>query len=198
MRTKQTGRLEVITGPMFSGKSTELIRLLEREEYAGRKTVIFKPEIDNRYRKKHVVTHKGVSHEAVVVEAGRKGLERMERIAREFDAIGIDEAQFFKDGKALIRLADSLADEGKTVIVALLNRSHLGEPFGSAPEIIARADYAHMLTAVCSRCGSEATFTQRIDSNGKEVFGKLIEVGGKESYEPRCRRCFVKPPSSAM
>ena len=107
--------------------------------------------------------------------------------------VAIDEAQLFKEGKELIRLADSLADSGKTVIVSLLNRSHLGEPFGDAPEMMTRADYVITLTAVCRQCGGEAAFTQRIDSEGKPVFGELIEIGGKENHEPRCRSCFVRP-----
>ncbi|MDE1854836.1 MAG: thymidine kinase [Candidatus Micrarchaeota archaeon] len=193
MHAKKCGRLEVIAGPMFSGKTTELIRLLEREEYAGKTTVMFKPEVDNRYHERNVVTHKGASHEALVVSSGGRGLGQIEKLGKGFEVVGIDEAQFFRNGKELIRIADSLADMGKTVIVSLLNRSHLGEPFGDAPEMIARADYVRMLTAVCRKCGNDATFTQRVDQNGREIFGKLVEVEGKDSYEPRCRDCFVKP-----
>lgn len=192
MQKEKNGKLVVITGPMFSGKTSELIRLLEREKFAGRKTVMFKPDIDKRYHESNVVTHKGASHEAMPVSPGASGAEQIEGQGADFDAIGIDEAQFFEDGKALVRAADSLADRGKTVYVSLLNRSHLGEPFGGAPEMLARADYVYSLTAICRKCGEEATFTQRI-GDGKEVFGELIQVGGKDSYEPRCRKCFVRP-----
>ena len=197
MRTTKNGRLVVVTGPMFSGKTSELIRLLERERFAGRKAVMFKPDIDNRYHERNVVTHKGDSHEAMPVSAGAEGAEQIGRLGKEFDAIGIDEAQFFEDGKALIRVADSLADMGKTIYLSLLNRSHTGEPFRDAPEMMARADYVYSLTAICRQCGKEATFTQRISESGKETFGELIQVGGKNSYEPRCRNCFVRPQHQA-
>ncbi|MDE1873630.1 MAG: thymidine kinase [Candidatus Micrarchaeota archaeon] len=193
MQAKKNGKLVVITGPMFSGKTSELIRLLERESIAGRKTIMFKPEVDKRYDESSVVTHKGASSEATAVDGGPTGTARVKEVGSGFDAVGIDEAQFFEDMGGLIRAADSLAGMGKTVYVSLLNRSHTGEPFGDAPELLARADYVYSLTAICRRCGNEATFTQRLGDDGKETFGELVKLGGRESYEPRCRGCFIRP-----
>lgn len=190
--TGRSGRIIAITGPMFSGKTSRLIEFLEREELAGRSVVLFKPEIDNRYGEDSVSTHKGMKLPARRVNISMEGIKQIEDSGKGFEAIGIDEAEFWSDGAALAKVLDRLADSGKTVYVSLLNRSHRGEPFGNASEILARTDTVHSLTAICVRCGGEATFTQRV-RNGKEVFGELIQIGGKDSYEPRCRNCFVRP-----
>ncbi|MEM0118411.1 MAG: hypothetical protein QXX17_01380 [Conexivisphaerales archaeon] len=193
MQENRKGKLVVISGPMFSGKTSRLIELLEREMIAGRKIELFKPEIDSRYSQAEVVTHKGARLPAKVISLDERGIEAMTGYARGVNAIGVDEAQFWPSSTALPEKLDELAFSGKSVYVSVLNRDHAGLPFGIAMELMARADYVQSLNAVCAKCGSDdAYFTQRVVA-GKEVFGERVKIGGKELYEPRCRACFVKP-----
>jgi thymidine kinase len=189
------GKLITITGPMFSGKTSRLIELLEREILAGRNTLLFKPEIDKRYDTTYVTTHKGTRLPAIVLNVNNEGVRKIYDLSKNVDAIGIDEAQFWNHDSILPETVDKIASENKIVYIATLNKNHLGEPFKTSMEIIARSDQVYSLTAVCARCGEDATFTQRI-MNGKEVFGEQIKIGGMESYEPRCRKCFVYPEKS--
>jgi len=193
MEGYRKGKLVVISGPMFSGKTSRLIELLEREMIAGRKIELFKPEIDKRYSQAEVVTHKGAKLPARVLPLSEEGVSKIFEYGKAVDAIGIDEAQFWPSTSKLPERVDELAFTGKMVYVSVLNRDHAGLPFGVAMELMARADHIQSLNAVCAKCGGDdAYFTQRVIA-GKEVFGERVKVGGKELYEPRCRRCFVKP-----
>lgn len=176
---------------MFAGKTSRLIELLEREVYAGHKIVLFKPQVDHRYSDTDVVTHKGEKLSAITLPTTESGLDQIRKIPDDIDVIGVDEGQFWPAALKLANVLDELAYKGKTVYVAILNKDHFGKPFNNI-DILARADYIHSLTAICKKCGHEATFVQRI-RDGKEVFGIQVEVGGMESYEPRCRNCFVRP-----
>ncbi len=185
--------LEVIIGPMFSGKTSELIRLVEREVYAKRTGAIFKPAFDRRYSSKQVVTHNGLRYEAYSVASNAEGLRRIEKLAagNELDAIGVDEVQFFPE--SIVALLDRLAYK-KRVIACGLNMNFKAEPFTTTMALAARADRVRYLSAVCVVCGQEATRTQRlIGGRPAPKDSPVIVVGGKEMYEPRCRTCFVPP-----
>lgn len=205
MRQVDCGKLTVISGPMFSGKTSRLMELLEREYLAGNETVLFKPEIDNRYAndvsvdanngldaaKGHVYSHKHIRMPAHPIRMDENASESMHELIGNAKVIGIDEAQFFGADTRLAILLDNLANRGRNVYISILNKDHKGNSFGQSAEFLSRADAIHSLTAVCAKCKSDnATFTQRV-VDGKEVFGELIRVGGKDSYEPRCRACFV-------
>jgi thymidine kinase len=185
--------LEVIIGPMFSGKTSELIRLVEREVYAKRKGAIFKIAFDRRYSEKQVVTHNGLRYDAYSIASSGEGLKKIEEVASTngLDAIGVDEINFFPEG--VVGLLDRLADE-KKVIACGLNLDFRAEPFATTMELAARADRVRYLSAVCVVCGQEATRTQRL-IGGKPApkESPIIVVGGKEMYEPRCRDCFERP-----
>ncbi len=186
--------LEVIIGPMFSGKTSELIRLVEREVYAKKKGAIFKVDFDRRYSEKEVVTHNGLRYDAYSVASTDEGVRRIEEVAEssDLDAIGVDEVNFFPH--SIIGLLDSLA-AARRVIACGLNLNFKAEPFPTTMELAARADTVRYLSAVCVVCGREATRTQRLTA-GKPApkDSPLIAVGGKEMYEPRCRSCY-SPPS---
>lgn len=185
--------LEVIMGPMFSGKTSELIRLVEREIYAKRKGAIFKIAFDKRYSTRQVATHNGLRYDAYSVASSEDGLKKIEQVATSngLDAIGVDEVNFFPD--SVVGLLDRLA-ESKKVIACGLNLDFKAEPFRTTMELAARADRVRYLSAVCVVCGQEATRTQRL-IGGKPAprNSPLIVVGGKEMYEPRCRNCYSTP-----
>ncbi|BCS91221.1 MAG: thymidine kinase [Candidatus Micrarchaeota archaeon] len=182
------GKLVVITGPMFAGKTSRLIQLLKRESYAGHKVILFKPDIDDRYSLDKVVSHDGLGLDAVRVKTDKDGVEVIRDKAASYDVIGIDEAQFWSDDSGLEKLVNELANSRKLVYLATLNRDYKGVPFSIAQKVLAIADEIHSLTAVCAVCGEEAAFTYRKISNSNE----RILVGGKDIYEPRCRECFNK------
>ncbi len=192
-----SGQLVVIDGPMFSGKTSRLLELLERELIAGRKIELFKPQIDARYSPSEVVTHKGLKLPAKVVPITKAGVKLIADMSAGVDVIGVDEAQFWPTKVELPRQLEGMSYLGKRVYVSVLNRDHTGEPFGNAMELLARADVIHSLSAVCVKCGNDAYFTQRT-SEGREIFGAQVVVGGKELYEPRCRSCYVRPPDSSF
>jgi thymidine kinase len=185
--------LEVIIGPMFSGKTSELIRLVEREVYAKKKGAIFKIAFDDRYSAKQVVTHNGLRYDAYSVANTQEGLRKIEAVARSngLDAIGVDEVNFFP--LRVVPLLDDLAQH-KKVIACGLNLNFRAEPFQTTMELAARADRVRYLSAVCVVCGQEATRTQRL-IGGKPAprNSPVIVVGGKELYEPRCRSCYQPP-----
>jgi len=185
--------LEVIIGPMFSGKTSELIRLVEREVYAKKKGAIFKMAFDKRYSARQVVTHNGLRYGAYTVASSKKGLDKIDELVKtkRLDAIGVDEVNFFPE--ALVGLLDRLADT-KRVIACGLNMNFRAEPFPTTMHLAARADRVRYLSAVCVVCGQEATRTQRL-IGGKPApkDSPTIVVGGKEMYEPRCRTCYVPP-----
>lgn len=174
------GWIEVICGPMFSGKSEELIRRLRRARIARKRVQVFKPVLDNRYSEEEIVSHADSRMPSqVVADAGeiRRLLDWRTQV------VGVDEANFF--GTELIEIAGQLADSGKQVIVAGLDTDFLGRPFEPIPALLALAESITKTLAICMRCGNPAKHTQRlIESND------LIVVGATESYEARCRRCF--------
>src|SRR3954451_23380440 len=178
------GWLEVVCGPMFSGKSEEMIRRLRRAEIAGQRVVIFKPRIDDRYDVDDVVSHAGIRMRAVPVD----GVAEMQERARGFDVVGIDEAQFFEHELVASTLA--LANRGARVIAAGLDQDFRRLPFGPMPELLAHAEFVDKLQAVCHRCGGGATTTQRlVDGRPAPYSGATIVVGELDAYEARCRDC---------
>ncbi|NJE49953.1 MULTISPECIES: thymidine kinase [unclassified Thermococcus] len=182
------GFLEVITGPMFAGKTSELIKRIERQAYAKRKVALFKPSIDDRYSRSDVVAHNGLRYRAYVVPTSEEGVERIVELTRKegFDVIGIDEVQFFPMG--IVDALNELADDGVYVIASGLNLDFKAEPFPVMKELLVRADNIVYLTAVCTVCGRPATRSQRlIDGKPAPRDSPVIMVGGKESYEARCR-----------
>ncbi|RAK09831.1 thymidine kinase [Halanaerobium saccharolyticum] len=183
----KSGWLEVITGPMYCGKSEELIRRLRRVKIAKQKVKVFKPVLDDRYSKKDVVSHSGNSIEAVPVDHPEEILERIDAAV---DVVGIDEAQFFHED--LVEICENLADRGIRVILAGLDRDFRNQPFGPMPELMARAEYVDKLHAICIQCGEPASRTQRlIDGEPAAADDPVILVGASEVYEARCRSCHA-------
>lgn len=177
------GSIEVICGSMFSGKSEELIRRVRRVQIARKKVQIFKPLIDMRYQPKYVYSHDGSKIEAVCIE---KAAEIVSEIKPDTDVVAIDEAQFFD--RQIVEVCQSLADQGKRVIVAGLDQDFRGEPFGSMPELLSLAEYVDKLHAICMVCGKPATRTQRlIHGKPADYNDPTILIGARERYEARCR-----------
>jgi len=178
--TGNIGWIEVICGPMFSGKSEELIRRLRRAMIARKRVEVFKPVIDDRYSVDEIVSHGDLRmHSQVVKEAS----EIAHRLDWRSEVVGIDEANFM--GNGLIDTAQRLADSGKQVIISGLDTDYLGRPFAPIPELLALAESITKTLAICVRCGNPAKHTQRL--RGSE---DLIVVGAADMYEARCRRCF--------
>jgi thymidine kinase len=174
------GWIEVIVGPMFSGKSEELIRRLRRAEYGRQRVQIFKPVIDQRYAKNGIVSHSGLE---IASELVRTGSEVLEKVAPRTEVVGIDEAQFL--GETIIDACSRLAELGKRVIVAGLDTDFMGRPFEPMPRLLAVAEEITKLLAICMSCGNPAVHTQRLVASEE-----LIVVGATGMYEARCRRCF--------
>ena len=178
---------------MFSGKTSELIRLVEREVFAKRKGAIFKIAFDKRYSARQVVTHNGLRYDAYTVASSVEGLQKIEELtaSQGLDVIGVDEVNFFPE--ALVGVLDGLADT-RRVIACGLNLNFRAEPFPTTMQLAARADRVRYLSAVCVVCGQEATRTQRlIAGRPAPRDSPIIIVGGKEMYEPRCRTCYAPP-----
>ncbi len=197
----QPGHLEVVCGPMFSGKSEELIRRVTRALIAKQQVKVFKPAIDDRYHSTQIASHAGRMAEALAVRDSDHAREHLGLAPKEAlfglaapvtteiplpQVVAFDEAQFFDAG--VVPLALELAGAGVRVILAGLDTDFRGEPFGPMPEMLARAEHVEKLTAVCVVCGAPATRTQRL-VNGKPAHyaDPIILVGASESYEPRCR-----------
>jgi thymidine kinase len=179
------GWLEVVCGPMFSGKSEELIRRLRRAEIAGQRTVIVKPRIDDRYDVTHVVSHSGARVRAVAAESAAEVL----RLAEGYDVVGVDEAQFFDEG--IVPAIMTIVGRGARVVAAGLDTDFRHEPFGSMPTLLALAEFVDKLQAVCHRCGGPATRTQRlVDGEPAPFGGETIQVGALDAYEARCAACY--------
>jgi thymidine kinase len=174
------GWIEVIVGPMFSGKSEELIRRLRRAEIGKQRVQIFKPVIDQRYSKNGIVSHSGLE---IASELVNSGAEILEKVAPRTEVVGIDEAQFL--GESIVTDASHLAELGKRVIVAGLDTDFMGRPFEPMPRLLAVAEEITKLLAICMRCGNPAVHTQRLVASEE-----LIVVGAGGMYEARCRRCF--------
>src|SRR5215213_278211 len=175
------GWIEVIAGSMFSGKSEELIRRLRRARIARLKVQVFKPEIDVRFSRDHIVSHSEMRHESNAV---RTASEILELVDPATEVVGIDEAQFFDND--LVDVVNLLATRGVRVIVAGLDQDYTGRPFEPMPQLLAVAEYITKTHAICVRCGQLANYSQRI----VEVEGQVV-VGASDAYEARCRRCFV-------
>jgi len=179
----QPGRMEVITGPMFSGKSEELIRRLKRAQIARLRIASFKPEIDLRYQPDAISSHSAQTIRAVAVRDVDRLRAVIFRALDTVDVVGIDEAQFFDE--LLVGLAMELVEAGKRVVLAGLDTTFAGEPFAPMPALMAIADEVVKLSAVCMVCGAPAIHTQRLGASQQ-----LVMVGASGMYEARCRACF--------
>ena len=186
----QKGRLEVICGSMFSGKTEELMRRLRRSEYAKLQVITIKHAIDNRGAFSCIISHNGEKREAHPITDCDEGLSMLSKLVNEpVDVIGIDEIQFFS--QETIRVIQQLVAAGKRIIVSGLDLDFRGEPFGIVPTLMALADDVVKLRAICMCCGADAFQTQRlVDGKPARYDDETICVGAKELYEARCRTCF--------
>jgi thymidine kinase len=182
-----SGWIEVIAGPMFSGKSEELIRRLRRAAIARLRLQVFKPALDNRYSESDVVSHSQWRAPSAAVSRAEDILGRLDPRT---EVVGIDEAQFFDD--ALPQVCRHVADLGKRVIVAGLDMDYRAVPFGPMPVLLAIAEQVQKITAICARCGAQAAYTQRLIASEQQVV-----VGASGVYEARCRRCH-EPEGAAI
>ena len=174
------GWIEVIVGSMFSGKTEELIRRVRRAEIARQKVQIFKPTVDTRFGDDDIVSHSEMRIASCAVGSARALLDLVEA---DTEVVGIDEGQFFDQD--LPAVCNALADRGKRVIVAGLDKDYLGKPFEPMPQLLAIAEYITKTLAICMVCGNPANHTQRLVSSGDRVL-----VGAQGMYEARCRVCF--------
>jgi thymidine kinase len=179
-RRADQGWIEVIAGPMFSGKSEELIRRVTRYHLARVPTQTFKPALDTRYAEAEVVSHSKMSTKATPVADSDELLRAVEDRTV---VVGIDEGQFFDDG--LVEVAALLAGAGKNLIIAGLDLDYLGRPFEPIPSLMLRAEYVTKSLAVCHRCGGPGLFTQRVVQSDE-----LVVLGATDAYEARCRHCY--------
>lgn len=175
------GWIEVICGSMFSGKTEELIRRLKRAKIANLKVEIFKPVVDIRFHQQNIVSHDENAIFSTPVEHSQSLLLP----ANDVHVIGIDEAQFFDN--QLPEVCDQLALQGTRVIIAGLDMDYLGNPFGSMPYLLAKADYITKLHAICVKCGNIANYSYRKSENEDQIL-----LGERNLYEPRCRYCYYK------
>ena len=183
------GNIEVVTGSMFSGKTSELIRRLRLCLLAKKKVQVFKSHRDNRYKDEALVSHDGFELPGAAV---RHAVDILKLIEPETKAVGIDEAQFFDLG--LISVCEMLANRGLRVIVAGLDTDYRGEPFEVMAHLLARAESVTKNLAICSQCGEEAHYSQLLKGDASE----RVIVGAADRYEARCRRCFVAPQAVAI
>ena len=177
---RHSGWIEVVCGPMFSGKTEELIRRLKLALIAKQTVQIFKPITDNRYSKEHIVSHDNQKFLCTPVKSSKDILDKMRDHTR---VIAVDEAQFFDDG--VTEICHKLANNGKRVIVAGLDQDYLGNPFGPMPRLMAMAESVLKLKAICMVCGGLASKSQRLTAESGQVL-----VGEKDKYEARCRACY--------
>lgn len=179
--TRRRGRIEVICGSMFSGKTEELIRRLKRAKFARQRVEIFKPAMDTRYSEEEVVSHDSNSIASTPIDSSASIL----LFSSDKDVVGIDEAQFFDEG--LVDVCNQLADNGIRVIVAGLDMDFKRIPFGPIPALLAIADEVTKVHAICVKCGNLAYATHRITKSDKRVL-----LGEKTDYEPLCRACYME------
>ncbi|MHA8049502.1 thymidine kinase [Aquirufa sp. ROCK-SH2] len=175
------GWIEVVCGSMFSGKTEELIRRLKRAKIAQLQVEIFKPASDIRYHEEDIVSHNQNSIRSTPVLSASEIL----LLAGDCDVVGLDEAQFFDD--QIVEVCNTLANQGKRVIVAGLDMDFKGLPFGSMPSLMAIAEYVTKVHAVCVQCGGVANYSYRTVNQNQTVL-----LGEMDSYEARCRTCFNK------
>ena len=179
---REYGWIEVVCGGMFSGKTEELIRRAKRAHIAGQKVVVVKPALDKRYSDTEVVSHNETALPSILVDTA----DQIVLLTGDARVVCIDEAQFFDD--RVVDVANSLANDGKRVIVAGLDMDFKGQPFGPMPYLLAIAEYVTKLHAVCAESGTMAHYSQRV----VEKEGQVL-VGEYDAYEPRARHCF-RPP----
>ena len=180
IRPQHCGWIEVVTGSMFSGKTEELIRRLRRAQIARQRVQVFKPGIDSRFGDDHITSHSEMRLRSDNVATSR---ELLERVSDDTEVVGIDEGQFFD--AELPAVCNTLADQGKRVIVAGLDQDYLGKPFEPMPQLLAIAEYITKTLAICVVCGNPANHTQRLVVSSERVL-----VGASGTYEARCRSCF--------
>lgn len=173
------GWIEVICGSMFSGKTEELIRRINRVKFAKLEFEIYKPAMDTRYSEVDVVSHNANAVQSIAIENAQNIL----LMTQYPEVVAIDEAQFFDE--SIIDVCQSLAAKGIRVIIAGLDMDYLGKPFGPMPQLMAIADYVTKLHAICVHCGGIASISFRKTSNNKQIL-----LGEQDTYEPRCRKCF--------
>lgn len=193
--TSPNGRIEIVTGCMFSGKTQELIHRSQRAEISGENVLGFKPEIDDRYNKDKISSHTGVKIDAVTINSKDNVrqqimdyISKYENQNEDIDVIMIDEVNLFDN--EIIKTVDELAKNSYRLILSGLDQNFRGEPFDPVPDIMAIADHIEKRKAVCEECGEPATKTQKL-INGKPASydDPTIDVGGDEKYQPRCREC---------
>ena len=180
-KKKGGGWVEVICGSMFSGKTEELIRRLNRALLARQKVEIFKPALDKRYHEENIVSHNENSILSTPVSVAGEILLHV----REGEVVGIDEAQFFDE--SLLEVVQTLANRGTRVIVAGLDMDYLGKPFGPMPALMATAEFVTKVHAICMKCGGVASHSYRLEQSADQVL-----LGAHDQYEARCRTCFVQ------
>ena len=177
--SQKTGWIEVVCGSMFSGKTEELIRRLNRAIIAQQKVEIFKPKIDTRYHTENVVSHNQNSIPCTPIDFAKDIL----LLSNNSDVIGIDESQFFDE--EIVSVCSKLANRGVRIIVAGLDMDYKGNPFGQMPALMAIAEFVTKVHAICIKCGGIASYSYRITASEEKVL-----VGEKDHYEARCRKCF--------
>lgn len=183
------GSIEVVTGSMFSGKTDELIRRLRRAIIARQKVQVFKPAIDVRYAIEKVTSHAGPAYAATPIQYSKTILEKLEA---DTTVVGIDEAQFFDD--EIVTVTSELVERGLRVIVAGLDTDFRGEPFGSMPALMAKAERVDKVRAICMVCGEDACRTQRlVNGQPANYDDPVVIVGASEMYEARCRKHHSVP-----
>lgn len=175
------GWIEVIVGSMFSGKSEELIRRLNRAKIARQKVQVFKPKIDDRYSVEEIASHSGMTHISKPVMTAK---ELLAQIDDNTEVVGIDEGQFFD--MEVIEAVNDLANSGKRVIIAGLDQDYMGKPFEPMPQLLSIAEFITKTHAICVKCGNTANYSQRTFESAERV-----EVGATGKYEARCRECFI-------
>lgn len=177
----QIGKIELIMGPMFSGKSTELLRNIKRYKIKKKKTIVISYIGDNRYSKENILsTHDRLEYPAIKCSKLKEHLSFL----MDFDVIGIDEGQFYAD---LVEVSELLANNGKIVVIAALNGNFKREPFDTISKIIPKCEYINNITAVCFNCNEEASYSLRLINNESEIL-----IGGEDYYKPVCRACYNK------
>ncbi len=181
----RTGWIEVICGSMFSGKTEELIRRLNRARIAKLNSQIFKPALDTRYHQENIVSHSALSIPSTPVQVA----SQIPDLAGNCDVVGIDEAQFFDPD--IVEVCNQLANQGKRVIIAGLDMDFAGKPFGYMPQLMAIAEYVTKVHAICVVCGEIAHYSYRLVPSQDRVM-----LGETDSYEARCRRCFHLGPEA--
>ena len=176
---KYTGWIEVICGPMFSGKTEELIRRLIRAQIAKQIVTIFKPSLDDRYSENYIVSHNKRKIKSISI----KNIQDINKHAKDSDVVGIDEAQFFDS--EIIDICKTLARSGKRIVIAGLEKDYQAIPFGPMPQLLVDAEYVTKVNAICMQCGDPANFSQRLTNEKNQVV-----IGEIDKYEARCRKCF--------